>query len=104
VLTRLGRLFANTALLFPALALAGGKVLYVTHEPGRWHDYSQQREVFVAIADEAGWDLTVASGDKEAMENLINQARDGGVPALLLRNGVNFLIGGQKSPGSALKS
>ena len=114
MLTRFARSIA-ALLLLPTVALAGGKVLYVTHEPGRWHDYSQQRTAFEAIADDAGWELTVASGDKDAMlaflrspdyalghdavvynfclansrdidamENLISQTRDGGVPALLV--------------------
>lgn len=97
------------------LALAAGKVMYVTHEPGRWHDYSAQLADFREVADSAGWELTVASGDKDqlfeflrsdafasgqdaivynfcladsrdmaAMQNLIAQTVEGGVPALLV--------------------
>lgn len=115
VLTRLLRSFAAAMILLPPVALADGKVLYVTHEPGRWHDYSEQRQAFERLADEAGWELTVASGDKDsmlaflrspdyaagqdavvynfcladsrdmaAMENLVSQTREGGVPALLV--------------------
>ena len=115
MLTKLLRLLSAALLLSPALAMAQAKVLYVTHEPGRWHDYSQQRQAFEGIAEQAGWDLTIASGDKdsmlaflrsanfasgqdavvynfcladsrdlEAMENLISQTVDGGVPALLV--------------------
>ena len=115
MLTNALRLLAVSLLFVPALASAQGKVLYVTHEPGRWHDYSQQRQAFEAIAAGAGWQLTVASGDKEAMlaflrsdayaagqdavvynfcladsrdmeamENLVSQTVEGGVPALLV--------------------
>ena len=36
------------------------KILYFTHEPGKWHKYSPQKEVFIKVAKEAGWDLTVS--------------------------------------------
>jgi len=38
------------------------KVLYVTHEPGRYHDYTSQRATFQKIADEQKWDVSVISG------------------------------------------
>ena len=38
------------------------KVLYFTHEPGQWHDYTTQKKLFVQIAEKAGWDLTVSTG------------------------------------------
>ena len=41
------------------------KVLYVTHEPGKYHDYTAQRKIFEGIAKEAGWDLTVNSNDHD---------------------------------------
>lgn len=97
------------------LAQANGKVMYVTHEPGRWHDYSAQLADFREVATSAGWDLTVATGDKDqlfeflrsenfaagqeavvynfcladsgdmaAMQNLIAQTVEGGVPAVLV--------------------
>ncbi len=49
-------------LLFGASAFADDKVLYVTHEPGRWHKYSDQLAVFRELAITAGWELNVASG------------------------------------------
>ncbi|MEM1113531.1 MAG: ThuA domain-containing protein [Pseudomonadota bacterium] len=50
-------------LLVPALAVASPKVLYVTHEPGRWHDYSAQLASMQQLATQEGWSLTVATGD-----------------------------------------
>lgn len=41
---------------------AATKVLYVTHEPGRYHKYTPQKMVFQTIAKEQKWDLTVISG------------------------------------------
>ena len=41
------------------------KVLYFTHEPGKWHKYSPQKEVFIKVAKEAGWDLTVSTGEHD---------------------------------------
>ncbi len=115
VRTSLGWSLAALAMLLPGFVLAGTRVLYVSHEPGRWHDYTRQREVFQTIAADAGWDLTVISGDKEAMlaflrrpdyaagqdaivynfcladsrdiaamDNLMRQTREGGVPAVLV--------------------
>lgn len=106
---------AAVLLLTGQLAMAAGKVLYVTHEPGRWHDYAAQLADFREIAASAGWALTVASGDKDqlfdflksdefaagqgavvynfcladsrdmaAMQNLISQTVDDGVPAVLV--------------------
>ncbi|MDE0838721.1 MAG: ThuA domain-containing protein [Kiritimatiellae bacterium] len=42
------------------------KVLYFTHEPGRWHDYTTQKAKFSQIAEDAGWDLTVQTGEHHA--------------------------------------
>lgn len=116
MLTKCLRLFAASSLLSASLfASADNRVLYVTHEPGRWHDYTSQRVAFEAIANQAGWGLTVASGDKDdlfaflrskdfaagqdaivynfclansrdmvAMENLIAQTTEQGIPALLV--------------------
>jgi hypothetical protein len=41
------------------------KILYFTHEPGKWHKYSPQKETFIKIAKEAGWELTVSTGDHD---------------------------------------
>ena len=54
---------ALLALCLGLPALAGNRVLYVTHEPGRWHDYSAQLAAFRGLAEEAGWQLSVATGD-----------------------------------------
>ena len=45
---------------------AGKKVLYYTHEPGHWHKYTPQLAIFRGIAKEAGWELTVMTGDHDA--------------------------------------
>ncbi|WP_170287458.1 ThuA domain-containing protein [Halioglobus maricola] len=59
---------AAASLLLAASSLAhAGKVLYVTHEPGRWHDYSAQLADFREVAADASWELTVATGDKDAL-------------------------------------
>ncbi len=54
---------ALLALCLALPALAGNRVLYVTHEPGRWHDYSAQLAAFRGLARDAGWELSVATGD-----------------------------------------
>jgi hypothetical protein len=41
------------------------KVLYFTHEPGRWHKYGPQKELFKAIGKEAGWEVTVMTGSHD---------------------------------------
>lgn len=56
-----------------SLVIAEAKVLYVTHEPGRWHDYSSQRAAFTEISNAAGWDLTVASGSVEETHAFLRQ-------------------------------
>jgi hypothetical protein len=45
-----------------ASAMAEKKVLYFTHEPGRWHKYTPQVAEFKAIAKSAGWEVTVSTG------------------------------------------
>ncbi len=45
--------------------LSANKVLYVTHEPGRWHEYTPQLASFKEIATQAKWELTVATGSLE---------------------------------------
>ncbi len=54
---------ALAAVLRPAMA--GKKVLYFTHEPGRWHKYTAQLEIFRQIAKKADWEVTVMSGQHE---------------------------------------
>ena len=53
--------------LLSATVYAENKVLYVTHEPGRWHDYTAQLASFKTISNEADWDLTVATGSVEEL-------------------------------------
>ena len=45
----------------------GVSVLYVTQEQGRWHDYPKQLEAFTALAEGAGWNLTVRNPPREEM-------------------------------------
>lgn len=44
------------------------KVMYVTHEPGKWHDYTPQKEAFIALAEKENWDLTVITGTQKEVE------------------------------------
>ena len=55
-------------------ANAAPRVLYVTHEPGRWHDYTAQLQVFRSVAQNANWDLSVASGDVDALLQFLRGA------------------------------
>ena len=55
-----------TMVAFARPASAEKKVLYFTHEPGRWHKYSAQLEIFRQIAKKAKWELTVMSGDHDS--------------------------------------
>ena len=45
-----------------AQAADAKKVLYFTHEPGRWHKYTPQMEIFKTIGKDAGWEVTVMTG------------------------------------------
>ncbi len=45
---------------------AAKKVLYFTHEPGTYHRYTPQLAIFRQLAKQAGWELTVMTGDHEA--------------------------------------
>jgi len=91
------------------------KVLYITHEPGKYHKYTPQLKIFKEVGQKAGWDVTVMTGehhaqikklrtkdfakgydavvynfcfagcrDLEAADNLMDQTRVNGVPALLI--------------------
>ncbi|MDX1564884.1 MAG: hypothetical protein R3236_05725 [Phycisphaeraceae bacterium] len=52
-------------------AVSKPKVLYFTHEPGRYHKYKPQKEIFVKLAEKAGWDVTVWTGSyKEQVAKL----------------------------------
>ena len=41
------------------------RVLYFTHEPGKYHKYTPQKEIFAGIAKRAGWEVTVMTGEHE---------------------------------------
>jgi len=56
------KITAILMLSLAATAFAGNKVLYVTHEPGRWHNYSDQLAVIRKLASEADWELSIATG------------------------------------------
>lgn len=57
------------------------KVLYVTHEPGKWHKYTPQRKMFEKLAKESGWDLTVMSGSHDEVEEKLATQPDFGAGA-----------------------
>jgi hypothetical protein len=38
------------------------KVLYFTHEPGRWHKYTPQMKIFKELGQKAGWQVTFDTG------------------------------------------
>lgn len=119
------------------------KVLYVTTEPGKHHDYTAQRLIFEQVAKDAGWDYTVHSNehyeqlkqlvdsnlttgydavvynfcfakskDLLAAENMINQTRVKGTPAMVIhcsmhsfwptfKDGESSEVLGSKYKGSA---
>ncbi|MEH6593315.1 MAG: ThuA domain-containing protein [Halioglobus sp.] len=65
--------------LIPGQVFAQDRILYVTHEPGRWHEYSPQLSSFRALAVEANWKLTVATGTMDETVEFLKQenfARD----------------------------
>ncbi|NQZ56646.1 MAG: hypothetical protein HRT88_04145 [Lentisphaeraceae bacterium] len=39
------------------------KVLYFTHQPGRWHKYTPQLKIFKEFSTKAGWEVTVMTGN-----------------------------------------
>ena len=54
-------------------SFAGKKVLYFTHEPGRWHKYTPQLAEFKAIAKEAGWEMTASTGSYQEQINKLKE-------------------------------
>jgi hypothetical protein len=48
-----------------AQAADATKVLYFTHEPGRWHKYTPQMEIFKKLGADAGWKVTVMTGSHD---------------------------------------
>ena len=62
------------AVFAPTAAMAAGKkVLYFTHEPGRWHKYGPQMEFFKTFAKEAGWDVTYSTGDHDGQVKKLHE-------------------------------
>mgnify|MGYP001942906014 CR=1 FL=1 len=53
-------------------------VLYVTHEPGSYHDYTYQRKQFEKLAVSKGWKLNVLSGTHEQVEQQLATDKDFG--------------------------
>ncbi len=47
------------------------KVLYVTHQPGKYHDYTAQRTIFNQIAKEQPWEVTVLSATHDELVELL---------------------------------
>ena len=54
------------------------KVLYVTHEPGRWHKYTPQREIFEELAKKNNWQVIVKSGSHHDVEEMLATTPDFG--------------------------
>ena len=52
------------------------KVLYVTHEPGKYHDYTGQRKVFEEIAAKQNWKTTVLSSSYEGLTKRFSDDAD----------------------------
>ena len=69
------------------------KVLYFTHEPGRWHKYTPQLAEFQKIAKEAGWELTVSTGThNDQIKKLRDKDYSKGFDAIVY----NFCFAGTK--------
>lgn len=54
------------------------KVLYVTHEPGKYHKYTPQRKIFEELAKENNWKLIVKSGSHNEVEEMLATTPDFG--------------------------
>lgn len=60
------------------------RVLYFTHEPGRWHKYTPQLEHFKKIAEKAKWNYTVMTGDHDSqIEQLMSKDFGKGFDAII---------------------
>ena len=59
---KLHAIFVLLVLVAATTAFAQKKILYVTHEPGRWHKYTPQKEIFQKIGEKAKWEVTVKTG------------------------------------------
>lgn len=54
------------------------KVLYVTHEPGKYHAYTPQRKIFEEIAKKNDWNLSIISGSHDEVETKLATDADFG--------------------------
>ena len=65
------RLIVNFLLFFTIFSqfLSATKVLYVTHEPGKYHTYTPQLQAFKQLAKSQHWDLKIITGDYRAVVN-----------------------------------
>ncbi|MCM8533949.1 MAG: ThuA domain-containing protein [Lentisphaeraceae bacterium] len=64
-------IFIAVLFILPSFLSAEKKVLYFTHEPGRWHKYTPQISEFKDIGKEAGWNVTISTGEhKEQLNKL----------------------------------
>lgn len=45
------------------------KILYVTHEPGQWHDYTGQRKVFEELVEGQDWTVDVLTSSYDGLLN-----------------------------------
>lgn len=52
------------------------KVLYVTHEPGTWHDYTGQRKIFEEIAKAEEWHTDVLTAGYEGLLKKLSETPD----------------------------
>ncbi len=52
------------------------KVLYVTHEPGTYHDYIGQREEFEKLASENAWNTDILSGGFDGLLDYLSKQAD----------------------------
>lgn len=66
LLCSIGLYLIVTASFARAAEEAPKKILYFTHEPGTYHRYTPQLAIFRELAQRAGWELTVMTGDHEA--------------------------------------
>ncbi len=52
------------------------KVLYVTHEPGQYHDYTGQRKIFEKIAAKQTWETTILSDSYDGLIKRFSEDED----------------------------
>jgi hypothetical protein len=74
----------------------GVNVLYVTHEPGKWHKYTPQREIFEEIAEVNKWNLEVMSGSQDEVVKKLATDKDFGKGADVIV--YNFCLAHKSDP------